>query len=154
MKSLVRRLCAVTLPVMAVAWGSPSVYAQASLPVIALSAGMYRIEAEVAATPDSRARGLMFRESMAANRGMLFVFTQLAGHCMWMRNTPLPLSVAFLDDAGRILNVEEMKPHTETNHCAARPARYALEMNAGWFSRHNLQAGSRVVGVEKAGVPR
>ena len=81
-----------------------------------LSAGLYRIEAEVAATPEARAQGLMFRESMPSSRGMLFVFPQPAGHCMWMRNTLLPLAVAFIDEEGRIINIAEMKPQTETNH--------------------------------------
>jgi uncharacterized membrane protein (UPF0127 family) len=91
--------------------------------LIELSAGMYRIEAEVAADPPSRETGLMNRESMPPSHGMLFVFPFLATHCMWMRNTLLPLSVAFLDEEGRIINIADMKPQTETNHCAARPAR-------------------------------
>ncbi|MEY3202287.1 MAG: hypothetical protein RIR70_1837, partial [Pseudomonadota bacterium] len=103
-------------------------HAQAAGSLIELSAGMYRIEAEVAADPPSRETGLMNRESMPPSHGMLFVFPFLATHCMWMRNTLLPLSVAFLDDEGRIINIADMKPQTETNHCAARPARYALEM--------------------------
>src|SRR5690606_9916606 len=89
-----------------------------------LTVGMYRIQAELAHTDATRQRGLMFRKEMPAQQGMLFVFPMLEQHCMWMRNTLLPLSVAFLDEEGRIINVEEMAPKTETNHCAQRPARY------------------------------
>jgi hypothetical protein len=78
---------------------------------------------------------------------MLFVFTEPQRHCMWMKNTLLPLSVAFLDDEGRIVNVEDMKPQTEDNHCAAKPARFALEMNQGWFRQKGLGAGVKINGV-------
>jgi uncharacterized membrane protein (UPF0127 family) len=91
--------------------------------------------------------GLMQRRSMPANQGMLFVFTQPQRHCMWMKNTLLPLSVAFLDDEGRILNVEDMQPQTEDNHCAARPARFALEMNLGWFRQKGIRPGQKIDGV-------
>lgn len=121
-----------------------------SLPVIELNAGIHRIEAEVAASNAQRMRGLMERTTLPPQRGMLFVFDQEARHCMWMKNTYLPLSVAFLDAAGRILNIEEMQPQTEDNHCAARPARFALEMNAGWFARRGIRAGDTIGGIGKA----
>ena len=98
--------------------------------------------------------GLMQRRSMPPNQGMLFVFTQPQRHCMWMKNTLLPLAVAFLDGQGRIINVEEMRPQTEDNHCAAKPARYALEMNAQWFSKRGLGAGIPLLGIERAPPPR
>ncbi len=121
--------------------------AQSGMPRTELSAGMYRVEAEVAATQENRMIGLMQRRSMPANQGMLFVFTQSQRHCMWMKNTLLPLSVAFLDDEGRILNVEDMQPQTEDNHCAARPARFALEMNLGWFRQKGIRPGQKIDGV-------
>lgn len=123
--------------------------AQPVMPVVELSAGMYRIEAELAATQEHRLFGLMERRSMPQNHGMLFVFTERRAHCMWMKNTLLPLSVAFLDEEGRILNVEDMQPQTEDNHCAARPARFALEMNLGWFRQKGLGAGTKIQGVER-----
>lgn len=119
-----------------------------------LTAGFYRIEAEVAANQNNRMLGLMHRRSMQANEGMLFVFPQEDRHCMWMRNTLLPLSVAFLDAAGRVLNIEDMAPQTEDNHCAAAPARFALEMNKGWFSSKGLKPGVRIGGVEKSPHPQ
>ncbi|MFZ4536522.1 DUF192 domain-containing protein [Propionivibrio sp.] len=124
------------------------------MPRMELTAGFHRIEAEVAADQESRMRGLMQRRSMPANQGMLFVFTQSARHCMWMRNTYLPLSVAFLDEEGHILNIEDMKPQSETNHCAAAPARFALEMNLGWFSGKGLKPGLRIGGIEKSPRPQ
>lgn len=128
--------------------------ARAEMPSIELTAGMYRIEAEVAADQASRMQGLMHRKRMPAHHGMLFVFPDLNTHCMWMRNTLLPLSVAFLDEQGSIINIEDMQPQTEDNHCARRPARYALEMNLGWFRERGLKAGSRLGGIERAPRPQ
>jgi uncharacterized membrane protein (UPF0127 family) len=119
-----------------------------------LTAGFYRIEAEVAYTDESRQIGLMYREKMPASHGMLFVFDRAATHCMWMKNTLLPLSVAFLDDKGRILNLEDMQPQTENNHCAALPAKYALEMNLGWFHSRGIGPGTALGGIEKAPAAR
>lgn len=120
------------------------------LPVMELTAGFHRIEAEVAANNEARMHGLMQRKSMPVQRGMLFVFERDAQHCMWMKNTYLPLSVAFLDAQGRILNIEDMQPHSEDNHCAAQPARFALEMNVGWFAQRGIKRGDRIGGIEKA----
>jgi uncharacterized membrane protein (UPF0127 family) len=124
--------------------------ARAEMPVMALSAGVHLIKAEVARTGPSRQEGLMFRRELGRNRGMLFVFPESARHCMWMRNTYIPLSVAFLDEQGNILNIDDMQPETENNHCAARPARYALEMSYGWFKQRGIAAGQRIAGVEEA----
>ncbi len=128
--------------------------AEVSMPVSTLSIGMYRINAEVAHTDENRQIGLMFRESMPDNHGMIFVFTREARHCMWMRNTLLPLSVAFLDADGRVLNIEDMTPLTEDSHCASGPARFALEMNQGWFAQRGFDRGARVRGVEHLPAPR
>lgn len=126
----------------------------AEMPKMELTAGMYRIEAEVAADQANRMQGLMHRRTLAPQQGMLFVFTEPNRHCMWMRNTFIPLSVAFLDDEGRILNIEDMAPQTENSHCAAGPARFALEMNQGWFAQKGIRAGARIQGIERAPHPR
>ncbi len=123
--------------------------ALAQAPTLALTAGMHRIRAEVAADFTTRARGLMYRESLADNSGMIFLFDQAEKHCMWMKNTLIPLSVAFLDEGGAIINIAEMAPKTENSHCAARPARYALEMNKGWFAAHGIKPGAAIGGLEK-----
>ena len=128
--------------------------ANAEMPRMELSAGFHRIEAEVAANQENRALGLMHRKSMGSNQGMLFVFPVAARHCMWMRNTFLPLSVAFLDANGQILNIEDMEPQTEDNHCAAAPARFALEMNKGWFAGKGIKPGQRIGGVDKSPRPQ
>ncbi len=127
--------------------------ARSELPLLELSAGVHRIVAEVANTGASRAEGLMYRRQLAANHGMLFVFPEANRRCMWMRNTYIALSVAFIDDRGTVINVAEMQPQTETNHCAARPARYALEMNAGWFVRRGIGPGARLEGLARAPAP-
>lgn len=124
--------------------------AQTPQPVIELAAGIHRIEAEVAAEPAARMQGLMHRRHLPPQAGMLFVFPQKARHCMWMKNTYLPLSVAFLEEDGRIVNIEEMQPLTEENHCTATPVRFALEMNQGWFRARGLKAGDRISGLDKA----
>ena len=122
---------------------------QPPLPTVQLAAGMHAIRAEVADGMDSRMQGLMFRKSMSANDGMLFVFEESTKHCMWMKNTLIPLAVAFIDDAGTIVTVLEMQPHDETSRCATQPARYALEMNKGWFAQRGIKAGAKLRGLEK-----
>jgi uncharacterized membrane protein (UPF0127 family) len=119
------------------------------LPVVQLSAGMHLIRAEVAADFATRGRGLMHRKALAPNAGMIFRFDQPGIHCMWMKNTYIPLSVAFLNEKGAIINIADMTPHSEQSHCAAQPALYALEMTQGWFAQRGIRAGSRLGGVEK-----
>lgn len=126
-----------------------SAAALAQLPVTELTVGMHRIQAEVADSAASRTTGLMHRKSMAQNAGMVFVFEENAIHCMWMKNTLIPLSVAFIDAAGAIINVADMQPHSEQSHCAGRPARYALEMNQGWFAQRGIKPGAKLRGLEK-----
>jgi uncharacterized membrane protein (UPF0127 family) len=106
---------------------------QPELPFLPLNAGIYVIQAEVAGTPQTRQIGLMQRKSMPIGAGMLFLFDESRTHCMWMKNTLIPLSVAFIDERGRIVNIADMQPLDETSHCASRPARFALEMNQGWL---------------------
>ncbi|MDR2365716.1 MAG: DUF192 domain-containing protein [Zoogloeaceae bacterium] len=127
------------------------VQTQAVMPRVELSIGLYRILAEVAATPARRGAGLMGRRGMAGHEGMLFVFPQSDRHCMWMKNTFIPLSVAFLDAKGRIINIRDMRPQSEDNHCADAPARFALEMNRGWFAEKGIAAGAQVQGLDAGG---
>ena len=133
---------------------SAAVWAQNAMPVMELSAGFHRIEAEVAANDQNRQVGLMNRTAMPPQRGMLFVFPQERTHCMWMRNTLIPLSVAFIDADGYIINIENMQPQTEDNHCAKVPARYALEMNLGWFAQRGIKPGVKLQGIDKAPRPQ
>ncbi|MDR1350986.1 MAG: DUF192 domain-containing protein [Zoogloeaceae bacterium] len=121
--------------------------AQTVMPRVELSIGLFRVLAEVAATPEQRGVGLMQRRNMAAHEGMLFVFPRAERHCMWMKNTFIPLSVAFLDAEGRIINIRNMQPQSENNHCADAPARFALEMNRGWFAEKGIASGAKVSGL-------
>jgi len=118
--------------------------AQQKLPIKKYSAGMHVIQAEMATTEAQREVGLMNRKEMGQNEGMMFVFDRPARQCMWMKNTLMPLSVAFIDGNDVILNVEEMQPQSEQIHCASKPALKALEMNAGWFKRKNIKPGSKI----------
>jgi hypothetical protein len=130
-------------------WFAAVFPALAQLSAVQLSAGMHLIRAEVADSMGSRMEGLMHRTSMPEGSGMVFVFEESAIHCMWMKNTLIPLSVAFIDQAGAIINIADMQPHSEQSHCAARPARYALEMNKGWFVQRGIKPGAKLRGLEK-----
>jgi hypothetical protein len=118
------------------------------LPVKTLAAGMHRIQAEVAATDATRSRGLMYRKELAPNHGMLFVFEQANVQCFWMRNTLLPLSIAFILDDGTITNIADMAPMTENSHCSTAPVRYTLEMEQGWFANRGITAGKNITGIQ------
>jgi uncharacterized protein len=126
-----------------------SVHAQSNpgLPLKKLSAGMHIIQAEVAATPESRTTGLMYRKSLAPNHGMLFVFEQPNVQCFWMRNTFIPLSIAFLLDDGTITNIADMSPQSDQSHCSSKPVRMALEMEQGWFAKRGITAGKKILGL-------
>ena len=119
---------------------------QGRLQTIELTAGMHVIRAELAITPIQQQTGMMFRRSMGSNEAMLFVNDEADKRCFWMRNTLLPLSVAFIADDGSIVNVADMTPRSDESHCSAKPVRYALEMNLGWFAKRGLKAGSKLRG--------
>ncbi|RMX10959.1 DUF192 domain-containing protein [Allofranklinella schreckenbergeri] len=120
--------------------------AQLDLPRATLSILMHRIDAQIASTPAQRQVGLMFRASMPAQEGMLFVFERPAVQCFWMKNTWLPLTAAFIDEQGVIVNLADMQPMTTDSHCSEKPVRYVLEMNQGWFAQRNLGPGSKLTG--------
>jgi uncharacterized protein len=120
--------------------------AQPRLPTVPLTAGMHVIQAEVAQTPQQQQIGMMHRRTMGANEGMLFVYAQPNRLCFWMRNTLIPLTIAFIADDGRIVHLADMKPLDESSHCSTEPVRYALEMNQGWFSKKGIRKGDRLRG--------
>ena len=113
---------------------------------VTIGAGMHQIDAQVAATDEQRATGLMFRKQMPQHEGMLFIFERPSQQCFWMKNTLLPLSAAFVDDEGTVVNVEDMKPQTLDSHCSSRPVRFVLEMNQGWFAKKGIKPGARLAG--------
>lgn len=119
---------------------------QLHLPRVTLTAGLHLIQAQVAATDGQRATGLMYRQEMPVNEGMLFIFEEPAIQCFWMRNTLLPLTAAFIGDDGSIVNLADMQPLNDRSHCSARPVRFVLEMNQGWFAKRGLKAGSKLAG--------
>ena len=107
---------------------------------------MHNIRAEMALTPDQRQKGLMYRRDLGTHEGMLFVFDAPSPQCFWMKNTPTPLTIAFLDDDGSIVNLADMKPFDEASHCSAKPVRFVLEMNQGWFAKRGLKPGFKLGG--------
>ena len=119
---------------------------QSNLERIKLTAGMHRMDVQVAATPEQRQIGLMFRKDMPQHEGMIFIFDQPAQQCFWMKNTLIPLSAAFVLDDGTIANIEDMKPLVLDGHCSTQPVRYVLEMNRGWFAKKGIKAGSKLQG--------
>jgi uncharacterized membrane protein (UPF0127 family) len=120
--------------------------AQTDLQRTRLQAGMHLIDAQLALTPQQRSVGLMWRQQMPASEGMLFVFEQPAVQCFWMKNTLLPLTAAFVADDGTIINLVDMQPQSEANHCSAKPVRFVLEMHQGWFAKRGIQAGFKLGG--------
>ncbi|MDP2264156.1 MAG: DUF192 domain-containing protein [Hydrogenophaga sp.] len=144
MKRLIARFACLLALTAPAAWaqGSP----QLQLPRVTLSAGMHLIQAQVAATPEQRSTGLMYRREMPIQEGMLFVFEQPGTQCFWMKNTLLPLTAAFVADDGTIVNLADMKPQSLESHCSTQPVRFVLEMNQGWFAKRGIQAGARLGG--------
>ena len=109
----------------------------------------HAIRVEAANTSQTRQTGLMFRNSLSENQGMAFVYEAEDRHAMWMKNTLIPLSVAFIDRNGRIINIEDMEPQSEDTHMAAAPAAYSLEMNLGWFKKRGIKKGDLVQGLDR-----
>ena len=126
---------------------SLAAHAAGSLPTTTLTIAGTKVTAEIAATPDQRATGLMNRFSLQPDHGMLFIFEQPETLHFWMKNTYIPLSIAFIAPDGRILNIEDMAPQTETTHASRGPALYALEMRKGWFAQRGIRAGDTVEGI-------
>jgi uncharacterized membrane protein (UPF0127 family) len=142
MKILVRLIFALCFANLALAQETP----QTQLPRIALTAGIHVLDIQVALTPEQHQIGLMYRNEMPQNEGMLFVFQAPSKQCFWMKNTNLPLTAAFIADDGSIVNLEDMKPQTTDSHCSLKPVRFVLEMNQGWFAKKGLKAGARLAG--------
>lgn len=126
------------------AWAQP--VPQLDLARVKLNAGMHVIDAQVASTAEQRQTGLMLRKEMPQHEGMLFIFDQASMQCFWMKNTLLPLTAAFVADDGTIENLADMNPETIDSHCSAKPVRYVLEMNKGWFAKKSIKAGSKLSG--------
>ena len=131
------------------AFAPAAVHADASIKTSQVRIGNHALKVEIAATDKQRETGLMFREKLGKNDGMLFIFDEPAYHSMWMMNTLIPLSVAFIDGEGRILNIEDMEPKTTDTHMSAGPARYAIETNKGWFAERKVKPGDRVTGLPR-----
>jgi hypothetical protein len=119
---------------------------QLDLPVVQLQAGMHNIRAQVARSATERATGLMHRKDMPQHEGMLFIFERPSQQCFWMKNTLLPLSIAFIADDGSIVNIREMQPQSLDSHCSDTPVRYVLEMNQGWFAKRAIKPGFKLTG--------
>lgn len=119
---------------------------QTDLPRVRLSAGMHQIDAQVAQTPGQRAMGLMWRKQMPQHEGMLFAFDQPSVQCFWMKNTLLPLSAAFVQDDGNVVNIADMQAESLQSHCSEKPVRYVLEMHQGWFAKRGIKPGMKLTG--------
>jgi uncharacterized membrane protein (UPF0127 family) len=120
--------------------------AQPKLPTVQINASLHNIHAELAQTPEQRMIGLMFRDKLGANDGMLFAFEEPATQCFWMKNTLVPLSVAYIADDGTVVNIADMAPQSLQPHCSVKPVRFALEMNQGWFSKRGIKSGFKLKG--------
>jgi uncharacterized protein len=116
------------------------------LPVVNIDLGHTgtEINVQLAMTDEQRATGLMFRQALSANEGMLFAFPEPAKRCFWMKNTLIPLSAAFVSDGGTVINIADMEPHSTELHCSSAPVRFVLEMNRGWFALKGIGEGSQL----------
>lgn len=123
---------------------SAQIWMQDKLPTVSIGIGKIHIEAEVANTDQTRQIGLMGRQHMGKNKGMLFVFGSNHIQCMWMKNTLIDLDVAFLDEQGHIINIESMLAGSTQIHCAKKPVKLALEMNKGWFKNNHIHNGFKL----------
>ncbi|MBC8750241.1 uncharacterized membrane protein (UPF0127 family) [Paraburkholderia sp. WC7.3g] len=155
---MARFAVAVALPLAALSFAATPASAQAQqmppgarqpgeFPRVKLTAGMFVIDAAVAANDADREQGLMYRTNLAPNEGMLFVFNENAGHCFWMKNTLIPLSIAFMRADGTITDIDEMQAETTNNHCPTHNGVFALEMPKGWFSSKGIKPGMRIQGL-------
>ena len=122
---------------------------QSGLPVVEIEIAGHKLEVEVAATPESRTMGLMYRRMLPEDWGMLFVFPEPAIYSMWMANTYIPLSVAYLDAQGRVINIRDMPPLTHSSYSAGDNALYAIEANPGWFAKRGIGPGTAVKGLPR-----
>ena len=147
MKKLLQRSIAMAWGLLIAGYVSAQNAPQPRLATIDLTAGMYVIQAEVAQTHREQSIGLMHRQKMADNEGMLFVYENAQIRCYWMRNTLIPLTIAFIDDDGAIINLKDMQPLDERSHCSIKPARFALEMNQGWFDQRGIKPGFKIRGL-------
>jgi hypothetical protein len=111
-----------------------------------LTVGMHRLDVQLAQTPEQRQTGLMWRKDMPVHEGMLFVFEQATTQCFWMRNTLIPLTAAFVEDDGTIVNLADMQPQSDDSHCSSKPVRFVLEMNQGWFAKRQIKPGAKLGG--------
>lgn len=146
MNTFLRSILSISLVTAVFAVQADDTQPQPKLPTIKLSTGIYVIQAEVAQTPEQREIGLMNRKAMGASDGMLFAFEIPGQQCFWMKNTLLPLSVAFVSDDGTIVNIDDMQPLTQDSHCSTKPVRFVLEMNQGWFAKRGIKAGEKLQG--------
>jgi len=123
---------------------------QAALPTVVLTVGQVDVVAEVADAPGSRAAGLMFRDALEPDSGMLFVYPNARPRSFWMRNTCLPLSIAYVSAEGVVISLADMDPLHEGGVPSGAPAQYALEMEQGWFARKGVVVGDTIVGLPAA----
>lgn len=135
---------AAALAIWLMGWSAGAQSQAMLLPTSEITIGPHTVRVEIAATDASRAKGLMGRTSLPADHGMLFVFAESTSTCFWMKNTPLPLTIAFIDAQGLIVNMADMQAHSLDTHCPTAPFTYALEMEQGWFTRHRIKAGAKV----------
>ncbi len=143
-------LLAVALAGAACGNGTPPAVPGAQLPVDWLTVGGHRITVELARQPAEQSRGLMFRDSLPPDHGMLFLFPVEEVQAFWMRNTKIPLSLAYADASGKIVRIADLEPFDERPVTSVAPARYALEMNRGWFAAHDVVTGDRITDIPPA----
>lgn len=139
--TIVRYIAAISLYALAA-----NAYAEPSLQPLKIGDAV--IHVEVASDPQARQLGLMYRKSLPKYQGMLFRFEQPGIQCLWMKNTFIPLTAAFLDETGKVVDLIDLEPQSLETRCAKAPAVYAIEANQGWFEKHHIRRGTTVDAIE------
>jgi uncharacterized protein len=115
-----------------------------SMRIVRCTLGDAQLKVELAETEGQRQRGLMYRNKLGTNRGMIFVYDGEEVRSFWMKNTHIPLSVAFIDESKKIVHITDMQPRTKDSHSSLYPCQYVLEVNKGWFDDHDVEVGALV----------
>jgi len=124
-------------------------FAQLALSKVKIEIGSKTLIAEIAETDEEQEEGLMHRDTLGKDQGMLFLFEEGSTPCFWMKDTKIPLSIAFINKVNMIVKIEDMQPLTEKEHCSGSPVVLALEVNQGWFKDNNIKTGDKILSIKR-----
>jgi uncharacterized membrane protein (UPF0127 family) len=121
----------------------------AQLSKVKIEIGTKKLIAEIAETDEEQSEGLMNRQALGKDNGMLFIFEEDSTPCFWMKDTQIPLSIAFISKTNTIVKIVDMQPLSLTEHCSGQPVVLALEVNKGWFEQNNIKVGDKIFSIKR-----